>query len=114
VSVTVNGQQTVVAAVDGPNGLITLLTAPTASDLVSVSYYFRRKDTRVTDNVSAQVTQTPAVLMAPKAESYIVTLGVTDKLLVLVNDSVVASSITLTSGTRTATQIANDINAAAV
>lgn len=113
VSVTVNGDQAVVSAVDGTNGLVSLLVPPQASDTVLVSYNFHRKDTRVTDDVSAQITKGSAVLVAPKAENYSISLNVNDVLLVTVNDSV-AGSVKLTSGTRTATDVANDVNAAGV
>jgi hypothetical protein len=114
VSVTVNGEPTVVAAVDGTNGIISLLVPPSATDSVSVNYFFHRSDTRIIDDVSDQVTDGSAVLIAPKEETYIITTGTNDELYVYVNDAVIANLITLTSGTRTATDVANDINAAAV
>jgi len=113
VSVSVNNQQVVVAGLDGVNGIITLLVPPTASDFVTINYYFHRKDTRVTDTVSAQVTAGSAVLVAPQAETYTITASTNDRLDVTVNDAVIGSII-LTSGTRTATDVANDINSAAI
>jgi len=113
VSVTVNGDQAVVSAVDGTNGLVSLLVPPQATDVVLVSYNFHRKDTRITDNLSAQITKGVAVLVAPKAETYTITLNVNDKLNVTVND-VLQGVIKLTAGTRTATDIANDVNAAGI
>jgi hypothetical protein len=113
VSVTVDGQQQVVGAVDGTNGIITLLVPPSPTAIVAVSYFFHRKDTRVTDDVSKQVTTIAAVLVAPKTESYVITTGTNDKLTVTVNDTTTVT-ITLTSGTRQAADVANDINSAAV
>lgn len=114
VSVSVNGQQVVVAGVDGPNGVVSLLVPPAEDDVVVINYFFHRRDTRVTDDVSAQISDGPAVLVAPKVETYSVTLGSNDKL-DLTLDDVTPVSITLTPGaTRTATDIANDVNAAAV
>ena len=113
VSVKVNGQQVVVSAVDGPNGLVALLVPPQLEDIVLVDYFFHRKDTRVTDDVSSQVTGVSAVLVAPKAEPYNITLGVSDTLSVTVNDAVVGV-VTLASGSRLAADVANDINAAAI
>jgi hypothetical protein len=115
VTVLVNGKETVVSAVNGAQGLVTLLSAPADTDVVSVTYYFRRKDTRVIDNVSAQITQEAASLVAPRAESYPIVLGSNDVLLVHVNDAAIAQSVTFTPGsTRTAADLANDVNAAAI
>ncbi len=114
VSVSVNGQQTVVSQVDGLNGLITLLVPPGPTDVVTVNYFFHRRDTRVTDTVSGQVTTGGAALVTPKAETYVIQSDVNDSLEVYVNDSTTASIITLTAGTRSATDIANDVNAAAI
>jgi len=114
VSVTVNGAQAVVSSVDGPNGIIQLLIPPQSTDHVSCNYYFHRKDTRITDDVSAQVTVTPAVLVAPKAEFYNIILGINDTLSLTVND-VTITNIKLTPGpVRAASDVANDINVAAV
>jgi len=114
VSVSVNGQQTVVAQCDGLNGIISLLVPPGPNDVVSVNYFFHRKDTRITDNVSAQVTSGPAVLVTPKAETYEIQADVNDLLEVYVNDSTSVSTVKLTPGTRSASDIASDINAAAI
>jgi len=114
VSVFVNGEQTVVGQVDGPNGLITLLVPPSPTDVVSVNYYFRRKDTQVTDDVSEQVTDGSAILIAPKAETYDIVSGTNDTLEVYVDDATSFASITLTAGTRSAADIANDVNVAAI
>lgn len=114
VSVTVNGEPVVVAAVDGANGLITLLVPPSATDTISVNYFFHRGDTRVTDNVSAQITASTAILIAPKAETYTIVTGTNDTLELYVNDATTPVTVTLTSGTRSATDVANDVNIAAI
>lgn len=114
ISVTVNGQVAVVKAVDGAAGTVELLTPTADSDVVLVSYFFHRGDTRVIDNVSSQVTTAAAVLLAPQAEGYNITLGVNDNLQVLVND-ILQASITLTSGVgRAASDVAQDIAQAGV
>ncbi len=113
VSVTVNGTQVVVAAIDGTNGIVTLLVPPTPTDVVAVNYFFHRKDIRATDDVSSQVTSGQAVLIAPKAENYVITLGSNDKLDVTVDDTT-TTTITLTPGTQAATAIATDIISAAI
>jgi hypothetical protein len=114
VSVFVNGDQAVVSAVDGTNGLISLLVPPGPNDTVSVNYFFKRTDTSATDDVTDQITEGAAILVAPKDETYEIVSGTNDELLVYVDDSTSASSIPLTAGTRTATDIANDVNAAAI
>lgn len=114
VSVTVNGQQVVVAQVDGTNGLVSLLIPPGPLDNVAVNYYFHRKDTRITDNLSDQVTEGAAILVAPKTEAYEIQAGVNDVLEVYVDDSTTLASITLTPGTRAAADVANDVVIAAV
>lgn len=113
VSCTVNGQQVVVAQLDGTNGIVTLLIPPEATDSVAINYYFHRKDTRVTDDVSQQVTTTAAILIAPKVEPYTIVSG-QNTLYLYLNDSTTSTKITITPGTRAATEIANDINAASV
>ena len=114
ISASVNGQQAVVSAVDGPNGIVQLLIPPQLGDIVTLNYFFHRGDTRITDDVSSQVTPTAAVLVAPKAELYSVVAGANDSLAITVDDTVVAN-IVLTAGTsRAAADVANDINAAAV
>lgn len=114
VSVKVNGQSVVVAGVDGPNGLVSLLVPPQPTDVVLVDYFFHRRDTRITDDVSSQITAATALLVAPKAEPYNVVFGSSDTLLVTSNDSSVISTILLTPGSRLSADVANDINAAAV
>ena len=113
VSVTVNGQQVVVSQLDGANGIVSLLLAPAATDNVSISYYFHRKDTRITDDLSGQVSDGPAVLVAPQAEPYTITTGTND-VLYLTLDDLTPVSVTLSGGTRTAAEVANDITVAAV
>jgi hypothetical protein len=113
-SVSVNGQQTVVSAVDGLNGLVSLLVPPGPDDVVTVDYYFHRKDTRITDVLTAQITLGSAILVAPQIETYTVVTGSNDLLIVTVDDGAASSTITLTAGTRTAADVANNINAAAI
>lgn len=63
VKVSVNGQPAGVAQVDGPKGKILLSSIPRETDKVTVTYYFKRTDTRIggsvdfpePDNVSVQV-----------------------------------------------------------
>jgi hypothetical protein len=110
VSVTVNGQQVVVSAVNGTYGLVSILVPTQPTDVVLVSYNFHRGDTRITDILTAQVSPGPAVLVAPSPETYNIVQGVNDVLQVTINDGTTVN-ITLTPGpTQSATQVANDIN----
>lgn len=54
VTVFVNGSQVSVSTVDGANGFVTLTSFPAVSDDVRITYYFTRKDTQITDDVSDQ------------------------------------------------------------
>lgn len=64
VSVLINGSATVVLAVDGAAGVVTIAEAPSAEDDVRVSYYFDRKDTLVTDeDMSSQVSASQTELL---------------------------------------------------
>jgi hypothetical protein len=115
VSASVNGQQVVVTAVDGTNGLVSLLIPPATDAHVTVNYYFHRKDTRTTDNLTAQVTRGVAVLVAPKAENYTVVAGTSDTFVLTVNDGTVAATVVLAAGAaRPASDVAANINAAAI
>jgi hypothetical protein len=110
VSVLVNGSEAAVAAVDGPNGIVTLLVPPSPNDFVTVNYYFRRKDTQITDDVSYQVTTSVATINVPVSGTYNIPSG-SNVLKVKVNDSVTASEITLTTGSaRLPTDLVSDIN----
>lgn len=66
VSATINNNPIVVKSVDGARGLVELATTPKASDIVRCTYFFKRTDTRFTDNLSDQVTSTPAFVRAVK------------------------------------------------
>lgn len=113
VSVTVNGQQVVVSQLDGANGIVSLLLATEPSDNVAINYYFHRKDTRITDDVSAQVTDGPAILIAPQAEPYTITTGSNDVLYLILDDATPVS-VPIAGGSRTAAEVVNDITAAGV
>lgn len=97
VSVTVNGEAVAVAAVDGPTGVVTLLVPPSDDAVVLVNYYFRRKDTRVTDDVSNQVTAGLATLVGTNDTSFNLTSS-NNVLELFVNDSLTPSTVTLTTG----------------
>lgn len=112
VQATVDGVSVVVARVDGRRGVVQLQVAPPAGSRVEISYFFNRTDTQVTNDLSGQVSTKPATLRAPQPGAYVVVLGQTDVLALRVNGS--DSSITLPSGTLSATDVALAINAAQV
>jgi hypothetical protein len=114
VSVSINGAQAVVSTVNGSTGVVTLLTPTAPTDIVTINYFFRRTDTRITDTLSSQVTVGAAALVTPKSENFEVITGTNDQLIVFVNDAVASVSIALTPGTRSASDVANDINVAAI
>lgn len=64
VSVTINGSPIVVRAVTGTTGIVQLAQAPQAGDTVRVTYFFKRTDTLITDDVSEQVPAGQATVRA--------------------------------------------------
>ena len=118
VVVTFNGTPVVVQSVDGLRGIITLAQAPTSTDVVRCTYYFHRRDTLFTDNVSEQVTADNAVLygaqgVTPTTGTYTVVAGVNDTFVVTVLGSAnpTTISVTLPAGNLTANVIANTLTA---
>jgi len=112
VSVTVNGIQVSVGAVQGNNGYVILQTPPQAGDDVRVTYFFRRTDTSFTDDVSAQVTADQAELTTPAFAPFQVVAGTSDTLVVVVDG--VSSTITLTAGSLTAASLKTQIDSALI
>lgn len=109
VSVTVDDVPVVVARVSGSEGIIQLQVPPPLGAEVRVSYFFNRTDTQATDDVSGQVSSESAVLSAQEPGAYVVISGVNDRLELIVDGAV--ASITLSSGTLSASDLAIDINA---
>lgn len=71
VSVTINGQQTVVLAVNGAEGVVTIAEAPAQGDDVRVSYFFNRTDVLVTnEDLSSQVSSSKTVLRNRTSSSF--------------------------------------------
>jgi len=68
IRVTINGRPDVVLTVRGDEGILELSTAPTPEDEVRVTYFFNRTDTQATDNVSAQVTPSAAIIRGLNGE----------------------------------------------
>lgn len=56
VEVKVNGTKVIVSKVDGLNGKVYLALAPKDSDVVTVTYFYKKTDTKVVDeNISTQI-----------------------------------------------------------
>lgn len=107
VSVSINGLQVAVGAVQGSTGFVTLQVPPQVGDDIRVTYFFRRTDTAFTDDVSDQVTQTNAELTTPGVGPFVITSTTTD--LVLIIDGV-ESTITLAAGSLSATTLKTQID----
>lgn len=110
ISVTINGKPTVVLGINGATGVVEISEYPTALDTVLVTYYFKRTDTRVTDDVSAQVTSTAAILNGRVGESFTFTSG-TNQLKFSV-DGLATVTVTLPIATVTASVVAATLNGA--
>lgn len=113
VLVTINGQPVVVSGVDGTKGVITLAQEPLFGDEVRVTYFFKRTDTYVTDDVSDQVTTISSVIRGDNGlgsgEFYSVQSGVNDTFSIYVDGSP-EFSFQFPEGDFSASQIATIIN----
>ena len=114
VSVTVNGEPVVVTYIDGANGIVELAYGPEATDVVLITYFFKRTDTLITDDLSDQVSSDSAEVYGLEGETFAITTGDNDTLLLTVDGTSV--TVTLPDSGATpwlASQIAAFINAAA-
>lgn len=112
--VTINGRPDVVLSVARADiGVIEISTAPAFGDDVRVTYFFKRTDTQITDNVSEQVTSTPAILNGALGNAYQFT-STTNVFRVRVDDNQNQEiSATFPVGAVTAATVASLINGAA-
>lgn len=102
--IRVNGEPTIALGVDGANGIIELVSPPEPGDEVRVSYFFNREDTLITDDLSDQVTPTPAVIFGQGAQTFVVVTGQNDTLTLSIDG--VESTVTIPDGSWTAAQMA--------
>jgi hypothetical protein len=107
VSVSINGLQVAVGAVQGSSGYVTLQVPPQPGDDVRVTYFFRRTDTAFTDNVSDQVTQSNAEITTPGVGPFAITSSTTE--LVIIVDGI-ESSITLPAGSLSAASLKTQVD----
>jgi len=110
VSVTVNGSPVSVGSVQGQQGLVTLQVPTQPTDAVRVTYFFHRGDTSFTDDVSAQVTTTDAILITPGFEPFAITQGTNDSFILVVAGT--SYTIPFTAGSLTAANIKSQIDQA--
>lgn len=111
VTVKLNGAQIVVLSIDGEKGLLELSTPPKLGDRVTVTYFFDRTDTLITDDLSQQVTQSPATIFGLKGENYIFTAD--QRVLNIRVDEATTVSVTFGIGTKNAATVISLIQAAA-
>jgi hypothetical protein len=111
VSVTLNGDPVVVLGLDGTTGIIEISEYPTATDVVLVTYFFDRTDTQVTDDVSAQVSLTDAILNGRVGQNF--TFGADSNLFKLTVDGLPEVTVSLPVTTTTASVVAATINGTA-
>lgn len=112
VVVTVNGDPIVVLGMDGEKGILDLSVAPQLGDDVRATYFFNREDTRVTDNVSAQVTSDPALIrgeIGEPAGGYVLT---TDNNLFNLRVDGTVVNVNLGTGSKSASTLVTLINTA--
>jgi hypothetical protein len=111
ISVTVNGEPTVVLGINGTTGVVEISDYPLATDLVLCTYYFKRTDTRVTDDVSAQVTSTAAILNGRVGESFTFAAGTNQFTLSV--DGLAPVTVSFPVGTFAAAVVAATLNGTA-
>jgi hypothetical protein len=73
VTVTVNGEPTVVLSVDGATGIVVIAATPAVTDDVRCTYFFNREDTLAVDDVSDQVTEEYAIVNSTRSGNYNIT-----------------------------------------
>lgn len=78
VSVRINGLPVVVLSINAAKGLVEVSVAPGEDDQVLCTYFFDRTDTLSTDDVSAQVTTTTAIIDGVVGQSFAFTQGLND------------------------------------
>jgi hypothetical protein len=109
VAVTVNNEPVVVTYIDGTNGVVELAFAPEATDVVRITYYFKRTDTQITDNLSEQVSADAAMVYGTASDTFNITASNNTVLLRVDGVDITA---TLTTGSAvSAASVAAYINA---
>lgn len=111
ISVTINGEPTVVLGIDGTTGVVEISDYPAATDLVLCTYFFKRTDTRVTDDVSAQVTSTAAILNGRVGENFTFASG--SNQFTLSVDGLASVTVTFPVGSFAAAVVAATLNGTA-
>lgn len=111
VSVTINDEPVVVLSITGATGILKLASAPELGDEVRVTYFFNRTDTRITDDVSDQVTPDAPVLYGLVGQNYVITEDVNDTLILTIDEEELTVTLPESTSTGwTASQIVSYIN----
>lgn len=110
ISVTVNGVPVRPAGLRGDVGVVTLQVPPQPGDDVRVTYFFKRTDTRITDDVSTQVSTDSAQLFGSLSAPYTIIAGVNDVLTVVVDGVSYSETLPAVAGI-SAADLAVQINA---
>lgn len=114
ISVTINGRVDVVLSVaEAEKGVIELSTAPQLGDEVLVTYFFKRKDTYTTDDVSDQITSINAILNGAQGGPYEFTPTTNTLNLRIDDDQNQEISVSFGTGSKTPTTVVSLINGAA-
>jgi hypothetical protein len=112
VTVTVGGIPVAVSLVNGQSGVVTLQVPTQPTDVVRCTYFFHRGDTAFTDDLSDQVTSTPAQLTSPGVAPFAITTGSNDLFALSVGGT--SYSVVLPQGSLTAAGVKAAIDAAAI
>lgn len=110
-SVTINGEPTVVLGLNGTTGVVEISDYPLATDLVLCTYYFKRTDTRVTDDVSSQITSTAAILNGSVGQNFTFASGTNQFTLSV--DGLASVTVNFPVGTFSAAVVAATLNGTA-
>lgn len=111
VTAYLNGEPTVVLAVDGASGTVELAVSPTEEDEVRITYFFNRTDTEQTDDLSSQATSDTASIVGTSGEDFDIEADTNDTFNLTADGE--AAEISIPAGTWTAAQMMGFINAAA-
>lgn len=112
---TINDTPVVILSMNAATGLLELSTAPKINDQVRITYYYKRKDTLISEeDVSSQVTSDPAQITGVVGSPYSVQTGINDVLSLTVD----GEDLTITlpdsgEGEWTASQVATFVNSGA-
>jgi hypothetical protein len=112
ITVTVNGAPVALGALVGSTGVVTLQVPTQPSDTVRVTYFFHRGDTAFQDDVSKQVSTSPAQIVTPGYAPFTINAGSNDTLRVTLDGGVEKTMVFLPAAAATAANLKTQIDAA--